>query len=258
MLLSMILAIIFSSCYEPKIGCQDINATNFDVSTDKKCENCCTYPKLSLGMNYKFDSANFSLGKGYTDNFADSFKILFAKCFISNIQLIDNNGKILKVSDSLRIYRPNGDSLWISNSFALVGKEGFIFPIGSIAGTGNIKQIRFTVGLNDTIRNTIQSKMPNGHPLAINSDSMYINGQYIANKLVIAKGTNFRDTIRLNITNPFNVTINATASLPIGYDINLPLIIDYKKWFLGVNLRLDSTATIGAKIFNNTALGFGL
>ncbi len=88
---------------------------------------------------------------------------------------------------------------------------------------------------------------------------MYISSQsqYIFNKFVIAKGVNFIDTLRLNITMPKDLEFVKALSFPLGFNASIPLTINYLQFFKGVNFS-DDVNKIKEKIVDNTSSAFSI
>ena len=109
------------------------------------------------------------------------------------------------------------------------------------------------------VNRTDATKMPSGHPLSIRPDSMYNRAtkSYIFNKLVIAKGTNFGDTLSLNMTT-FKA-IELTKNLPTkeGANVTISLIINYLQLLNDVDLT-KSKNLIEAQVVSNSPKVFSL
>ncbi|MBL7816262.1 MAG: hypothetical protein JNL70_14680 [Saprospiraceae bacterium] len=246
----------YQNCQQPTEGCLDVRATNFDVTASKGCETqcVCTYPYLITSTDYFSGVNSFSVNTTYKNDQGDSFRIISAQMYLSDFQLINDKNETYRTIDSVALTRET-DTIKVLNNYALVGKSnGFDFTIGSFNGTGNFTKVKFRVGLDDVAAKTIASKMPSTHPLSIKTDSMYISSskQYIFNKFVIAKGLNFKDTLRLNITTPKDLTLTTKLTFKEGFDAKIPLKINYLTFFSGVNFS-QSENIILQKIVDNTS-----
>lgn len=257
----LFLMFIFQNCQAPTEGCLDVRATNFDVTASKACDkNCtCTYPTLIVSANYKMGTSDFYLDSTYTNDMGQKFRIVSTQMYLSDFQLVNNKNETLRTIDSVALTRAT-DTINVLNNYALVGKSvGFDFTIGTFNGTGTFTKFKFRLGLDDVAAKTIPSKMPSTHPLSTKTDSMYITSQnqYIFNKFVIATGTDFGDTLRLNILTPTDKEIVISKSFTEGANVKIPLTINYLNFFTGV----DFTGTenqIKQKIVDNTANVFSI
>ena len=253
-----LLTFIFSNCQEPSKGCLDANATNFDVTATKPCiDNCCTYPNLTLQTDYFSNDTGKVIKFKFDDKFkigTDSIQILEAQFYLSDFQLITPDNKIVTTIDSVALYRQK-DTIKTLANYALVGKNnGFDFKIGSFNQNGKFSKVRFKFGLNDIANQTNPAKMPTGHPLSIQRDSMYLNSAntYIFNRLVVRKwqGTGAKDTMRFYITKAKDIEIVKNFSFTEGFDAVIPLRINYLAFFTGVNFS-SPTNTIKEQIVSN-------
>jgi hypothetical protein len=270
--MTFLLILLFSNCQPPSKGCLDARATNFDVTATQACEdNCCTYPNLTLQTDYiidgisklklKFDDTtnlrykyNFKLGD-------DSIRIIGSQFYLSGFQLVTSDNKIAKTIDSTLLYRQK-DTIRTLSNYALVGRNnGFDFKIGSFSQSGKFSKLQFTVGLDAEANKTDPTKMPSSHPLSTQRDSMYLKKEstYIFNKLTVEKwrSQSKKDTLRFFITSPQNVVITKDMSFKEGFDVAIPLTINYAKLIEGVNFSGDEN-TIKAKIVSNYDKVFSL
>lgn len=254
-------ALFFQYCVEPTEGCLDVKATNFDVTASKECDTkcTCTYPSLIVATDYFSGTSSFNYNTTYVNDLGDSFRIVSNQLYLSDFQLINDNNQTFRTIDSVALTRAT-DTINVLNNYALIGKSvGFDFAIGSFNGVGNFTKIKFRVGLDAIAAKVIPSKMPTTHPLSTKTDSMYISSQsqYIFNKFVIAKGTNFKDTLRLNITTPTDLEFDKTLTFTEGFNAKIPLIVNYLAFFSGVNFSADENQ-IKLKIVSNTRSVFSI
>ena len=257
--------LLIMACEEPKKGCTDIRATNFDVAAAKDDNTTCTFPKLVLQVAYIIggnglpDSSLLNTS-AYKNALGQSFKIIQSATYLSDFQLITSDNKIFKTTDSIALYRTM-DTIKALNSFALIGRNnGFEFTIGTFEAVGKtFAKLRFNLGLTPETNKTDATKMPSGHPLSIRPDSMYnrVTKSYIFNKLVIAKGTNFSDTLSLNMAT-LN-TIELTKNLPTteGENVTIKLIVNYLQLLNDVDLT-KSKNQIEAQVVTNAYKVFSL
>ena len=260
-LMFIIITLIFQNCLEPTEGCLDVNATNFDVTAAKNCDKSCTctYPSLIIATNYTSGTSNFNFNTTYKNDIGDSFRIVSTQLYLSDFQLINDKNVTIRTIDSVSLTRAT-DTIKVLNNYALVGKNiGFDFTIGTFNSTDKFTKVKFRVGLDDVATKTIPSKMPSTHPLSTKADSMYLSSQnqYIFNKFVIAKGVNFKDTLRINITTPTDLEFVKALSFPLGFNASIPLTINYLQFFKGVKFS-DDVNLIKQKIVNNTSSAFSI
>lgn len=248
------------ACEEPKKGCTDIRATNFDVAAATDDNTTCTFPKLVVQTAYVVGDSGLLNTSVYKNALGQQFKILQAATYLSDFQLLTSDNKVFKTTDSILLYR-TVDTIKALNSFAMIGRNnGFEFAIGTFEAVGKtFTKCRFNLGLTPEANQTDATKMPSGHPLSIRPDSMYhrTTKSYIFNKLVIAKGTNLGDTLSINMTT-LNL-IELTKDLPTkeGANITIQLIVNYLQLLNDVDLT-KSKNLIEAQVVTNGLKMFSL
>ena len=232
-------------CDQPKTGCTDIRATNFDVAAAKADNINCTFPSLIFQVAYVVGDSSFLPTSIYKNAKSQSFKIVQAATYLSDFQLITSTDKISKPTDSISLYR-HTDTIRALNSFALIGRNnGFSFTIGTFEDVGKtFAKCQFNLGLTDVVNQTDATKMPFGHPLSIRADSMYNRAakKYIFNKIVVASGTNFKDTLRLELAGLEVIKLDKNIKTVEGSDVVISLIVNYLAFFKDVDFTATQTA----------------
>lgn len=245
-------------CYEPKEGCLDIAATNFDPTADQDC--CCTYPELIFSIDHLADTVRLSPDSIYHDIAGNPFKISYFQFYISDIRLIRGDGSFEQVADTLQVYYVADlgvDSVILPDDFTLINQGGFSFGAGVLKATGDFEQIAFKIGIGEPVLRSFPSWFETGHPLSENTISMWdtINGYYSVRTGIL------RDT-----SQPENIS---TVSLPAksqsaelqftksftaveGYDTTIRFKVDYLRWMEGINVLSDNELEIAQKIVSNT------
>jgi hypothetical protein len=251
--------LVFMACEEPKPGCTDIRATNFDVTAAKTDNATCVFPKLVFQVAYVVGDSGYIETSSYKNALNQSFKILRSATYLSDCQLLTFDGKIFKPIDSLTIFR-QADTIKVLNSFAMIGRNnGFEFPIGTFEAVGKtFSKCRFNVGLTPEVNKTDATKMLTG-PLSIRPDSMYNRAtkSYIFNKIIVASGLNFKDTLSVEMYNFIPIELTKNITTIEGKDAVVRLQIDYLQLLKDVNFT-DPQNIIKQKIVDNTVKIFSL
>ncbi len=237
-----------TNCYQPKTGCLDIHATNFNVAADKECTDCCSYPILQLQVNYFFGDKLLNFNESYTLNGIDSFQMNAAKMYLSDFQWITSANQNKKITDTIQLYGYNQNP-FATNDFVLVNKrDGYTFNIGHFLEGGTFKQIRFVVGLNAVANRTNPTKMPTTHLLSPSKDtiSMYLDSVqgYVFNKMVLQKVNSPQKNIILQsnqTTVPIILNLNPNIIVKDGFNWVVKLKIDYKKLLQGIDFNQSQT-----------------
>jgi hypothetical protein len=266
-----VLILLFSNCQETEEKCLDAKATNFEVDGYKSCKNCCEYPYLRLTVDFvkeELSKTKLILDDSLNPNMVykiglDSIQIFESQFYLSDFQLFSPENKVFRTIDSTTLNRQK-DTIRTLSNYALVSKEkGFDFKIGHFNQSGKFIKFQFKVGLDDVANKTDPSKMPQTHPLSTQRerDSMYLKKDmtYVFNRLAVARWRNpsKKDTLRFSITTPKDVVILKDMSFKEGYDIAIPLTINYAKLIEGVNFS-DTENAIKEKIVSNYAKAFSI
>ncbi len=254
---SFIILVCFSACFEPKEGCLDIAATNFDAGADKDC--CCEYPKLVLRVDQVYDTLLFLNDSLYPDASGHKFRIKSVAFYLSDFQLFQN-GESFRVSDTLTLNTFLGNdttSQLFTNDFQLVRRSPIDYVIGAFRQDGNFDALSFRFGLSDEAQKIIPTKAPNGHPLSPQPDSLW-RGQtagFVFLEAVVVRDSSATppDTLRFLQSDLGQPLIGAMGLFvhPTGYNFPLVLKVDYNKMFEGVNWTVHDTSAWRAKIVLN-------
>lgn len=261
----LMLATVFTACFEPKEGCLDISATNFDAGADKDC--CCEYPKLVLTVNQVYDTLLFRSDELYPDASGHLFRIKSVAFYLSDFQLFQN-GELFRVSDTLTLNTFLGSdtsSQLFINDFQLVRRTPVEYPVGTFQQDGNFEEVSFRFGLSEDAQKVIPSKAPTGHPLAAQADSLWrgqSNGFVFLQAVVVRDSMSATppDTLRFlqsDLGLPF---IGATGLFvhPTGYNFPLVLTVDYQKMFEGINWSIHDITAWKTQVIANLPSTFNV
>ncbi|MEL6925330.1 MAG: MbnP family protein, partial [Bacteroidota bacterium] len=167
-------------CYEPVEACLDLQATNFEVTADRACSDCCTYPTLSLSFSHKVDSNFLSNEDVYLNRVGRPYRIESVVFYISNVQLVDAAGNGYGVEDQIELLAlNNGVEEWLEleDNFLLIERTTRNVTLGEFRSSGDFVGLRFFVGINAPANNANPASLPDGHPLSIGPDSLHWDQQ---------------------------------------------------------------------------------
>ena len=252
------------ACKEKTDGCLDVEATNFDVSADEPCpDDCCEYPMLSLEIAHRIDTLIFAYGTAY-DLGEQTGRILKIKFYLSDVRLT-NDAETLEVLERIDLTPFIGDVINRKDDFALISRDNaaFTYTLGETRQQGTFDTLRFSVGVDEQVNLTDPTTLTEGHPLGIQSDSLWSPERaYIFNKIIMVPDTMApMDTIEYNITgdpNLVEISIPYEKTVRLGVDVTIPLKIDYQKWFTGIDFVADSPELVMEKIVTNLANSFSI
>ncbi len=273
-LLIFSLTILLVGCFQPKEGCLDVRATNYDVSADDPCaDNCCVYPAVSITFQHRVvlptepDTAyTMRYDSIYPSPFDPTHYFSFerSRYFLTDFRLVRENGEEVSVSDSLELETLSGVSFVTKRSFAKVDRDIFqASSMGVILAGGFFTKIKFTLGLNDLQQQTDPQSVPTGHPLSISTDTLiYEEGTgYISNRLIFRPDTlPGTDSLDFKFLTPKEVELDLGGPFEVnrGFNLKLTLLVNYMAWFEGVDMVNDSPATMQAKIDSNLTKAFSV
>lgn len=257
------LALCLGACFEPKEGCLDIAATNFDASVDNDC--CCIYPKLELTVNQTYDTLLFINDALYPDANGHLFRIKSVAFYLSDFQLLQN-GDLYQVSDTLTLKTFSGaDTVGqlFRNDFQLVRRSPLTYSVGTFQQGGNFESVSFLLGLSPEAQKVIPTKAPANHPLSAQPDSLWrgaANGFVFLEAVVVqdSMAATQPDTLRFLEADLGQSRLSGTGQFvhTTGYNFPLVLQVDYKKMFEGVNWTTHDISAWKTKIISNLSNAF--
>lgn len=238
-------AVLQTACFEPKDGCLDIEATNFDAAADKNC--CCEYPQLVLETVQRFDTLQYLPDSLYLGADGKWFRIKSVVFYLSDIQLFQNGG-ILTVSDSaqLQTFAPTGNDTLkeaFTDDFLLVRRTPVDNSVGDFRPAGVFDKIKFRLGLSADANRVIPGLAPGGSPLRIQADSLWYgrDAGYVFMRAIVARDSMSAtqpDTLaftRADLDDFFVEQTGVFTHQSGGYDFRLQLTVDYKVMFNGID-----------------------
>ncbi|HMQ50274.1 MAG TPA: hypothetical protein PKA00_22785 [Saprospiraceae bacterium] len=273
--ITLILMLILSACYEPREGCLDIEAVNYELDADKNTLEDCIYPEFRLQVAHRYSTQDtifrFRLRDSiYYDDFGQPFRVNDLRFYLSDLKLLFDNGQEMMLEDELAVYirQPGGtvEMQVLEDNFALVNPSiTQNYVIGTSTNSGNIQSLSFTLGLDDPANQIIPDSLPASHPLSLRDSSMYlgIDSGYVFQRIELFRDTTAADTIPevLLIGTPGyqqHYAVDVVAAKDRGFHLLLTLQVDYRVWFRGINVKTDSKAALIEKIVGNLPEAFSV
>ena len=249
------------SCFEPKDGCLDIEATNFDASADHDC--CCEYPKLVIETVQRYDTLQYLPDSLYPGAGGKLFRLKSVVFYLSEFQLFQNGG-IYMVGDSVRLqtYAPVGNDTikqTFTDDFLLVRRVPVDNPVGDFRAAGTFEKVRFRLGLSADTRRAIPQLAAAGSPLRIQADSLWYgrDAGYVFMRAIVARdsmASTRPDTLAFTKADLDDFFVENTGTFVHasgGYDFRLKLTVDYKKMFDGLDWASGNISTWKSQIVAN-------
>ena len=259
-----LLVISVSNCKEKVEGCLDIEATNFAFSADEVCpDDCCTYPTITFEFAFRWGSSPLIYSEPLAITFDTVINITKTKFYISDIRFT-NETESFGVADRIDLELRDGSGTeTFVDDFTLVSRDfsSFDYQIGEIRGARSFDTLRFVVGLNDQANKVDPDLAPDGHPLAIDSDTLWsVENKYVFNKLIVSpeyllpniKSLDFEVT-----EDEVEIVLAYSLDIEVGNNIRVPIIVDYYNWLRSIDFEVDSTSIVD-EIVNNTAKAFSI
>ena len=250
LLLSILISISFiSSCVEPTEGCLDPFSSNYDLSADKECDGCCTYPNFALSTQYLYgeDAIDSSI---YYNILPDSyFKLRSFYMVLSEFKFYGD------LTDYSLISKLENKSV----SDDLVGirfKNASNVP-GTISIEDSIRTIDFSIGIPETLDNPLNPDLDYS-VLEFLQDSSYLDSvenrfYKMVVELEVDSFTNELIEIGLDELD-FEFTSNVKAGTSRGNSLSIQLLIDFERLFSGIQFQ-DSNVMQDAKAILRQNIG---
>ncbi|RMG77329.1 MAG: hypothetical protein D6714_19960, partial [Bacteroidetes bacterium] len=255
-----------AGCSEPREGCLDVRAVNFDVRADNACPDCCVFPTLKLTFIHQYIPPSnpdtiltFKYGVPYESplNPDHLFSVDRFRFYISNVKFTDLQGNVVGVEDSLELQTTSGQTFQTENNFALVDRSIFASAtLQNFIAPGQFVRIGFDIGLSDEIRQTDPASVPDGHPLSLASDSLmydpasgYLSGLLALNRDTIS-GLDSTVVAGFEPTRFEQVLLPSVTFLE-GVNVEVRIQILYNKIFENIDVRTDTEADIRSHLTQN-------
>lgn len=156
-------------CNTREEGCLDLEAVSFDVSAEKQCGDCCTYPELFWNAAYQWDTVSFVLNKYLPVLSGDSILFTNAAILVNNIRFLEIDGDTLRILDELVLECEDGEQteeIQIVDDFVIINRSRFDYSMGMRKTSPAITGLKGQVGMNPELQCYDASLLTSGHPLA--------------------------------------------------------------------------------------------
>lgn len=273
--------LLLPACYEPKEGCLDAQATNFDLEADEACADCCEYPTFQLALQHRIvligqAERRFSTDSVYYDGSGQPFRFQNIRFYLSNLHLVRADGSEAPVSNNIELdlYDPAGAprKATVEDNF-LLANPAFeqTYTIGPFRQSGNnFVKVRFAIGIEGIANEAIPDSLPDDYPLGRIEEALDLHfnpdSGYVFSHIEVLRDTTAADTIPVVLrtgTTPYLRVVE--LSLPSGgftpsdgFNTRLTLRVNYVEWFQSLNIRQDTPAQMIEKIVENLANSFSV
>ncbi|MGB4849549.1 MAG: MbnP family protein [Saprospiraceae bacterium] len=235
--------LILVGCTSRAEGCLDVAAANFDFSADRSCEDCCTYPLLSISLSQKWNDRNFSTTDTLKDKNGLTYKINDLKYFLSSWSWLNADLHLYTV-DSAEISCIGG-VLTYTPDIILVDSRQFQYTLGTIRQSPVIDSINLKLGLSAELA-CIDATSTDIPPVFSSSSPLWDkqSGTRASVRLVLQLDTSIQTFDTLYIHTLQDIGLGYDLGFAAGIPTTIKVTVDYAKWFSNADiLDLNSFQT---------------
>ncbi len=250
-----IFSFVLIGCYERNEACLDFFATNYDLSADESCLDCCEFPDLIMQFSHRYDSTMFNVADTLIDDFDNPFVFRQFAFFISDIVLTDTDGQEHYVEDSI-LLNVDGIDSYFKNDFRLITTEQSSYEIGKVKIKEPLNKVSFKIGIG--LSNLDLSTVDSEFVLLPFVDTLFMNGQFVPWRYQMERDTTSGIVTQINaeINDVYAIDISKELNNVVGADIRIPILIEYRKLLEGIDVSTSTDAEIITLMKNNFSKTF--
>lgn len=244
----------FSSCYENAEGCLDPNSTNYDVTADVDCDDCCLYPTLSLLVAYVLGDAGYNNIDTVSNDLEKEFVIEDLQAYFSDL-VIKDEVEEYRIEETFDYTDINGNDQQAIDDIVLTNPSGFRYTLGTFTKSNDYTSFSIGLGIPAAIDEAQSITVTSDHPLIQAGDSLYISdqNQYVNSWILIRQiGVHeVADTLQIP-GNDFNYLFNdLLISQARGSSLDISIKIDYMQLIEGIDYTIMTKTQVIDKISEN-------
>ena len=231
----LLMLLMVTSCYEPKEGCTDVLATNYEASADEACENdCCTFPQLKLTVSHKHGNATFSFDSVYINDLGQAYSFKFIQLYLYNARLIDDNGQSVPIHQEVLLNPGQNNEQSIIDDLISFQPRNFRYEFGEWIGSGSFTELKFNIGIPPEI-DTSSFVTQASHPINTLGDSLIIDETRYSPLYISLDSVPGRSYFNVKLLEEIQISIVADKLIERGFDVTYELEVDYAKCFQSVD-----------------------
>lgn len=260
-----LLALLWGSCYQPRTGCLNPQAVNYDFAADEACSDCCTWPSLRLQVKHRYQppaQPDTLLPLKYHQplkvfpDTAHPFSLERFRFWIGHLHLWTQDGTEYSVLDTLHVQLPDGTVVAIEDNFTVADRDIFSAQtLGSHRATGLVAGVKLRVGLDSLERALDPLSLEPEHPLRRWADSVLFDPEqgFLSGRARIMPDTASADTLDVQWLQPLELTLwlDAPAFVPRGRVVEVTLVINYTRLFEGIDFAATTAEALRFHIVAN-------
>ncbi|MEO6130305.1 MAG: MbnP family protein [Saprospiraceae bacterium] len=228
-------SILVQGCTTRVEGCLDIAAANFEFTADRPCNDCCTYPVLSVSLSQKWNDRNFSTDSTLSDRNGHLYRISDLKYFLSSWSW-KGEGQLVYTVDSSELTCGTG-KLHFTPDILVVDSRQFQYVLGTIRESPMVDTLMLRLGLSSDLDCLDPSASETPSILSDKGILWDDSTKSLATiRLVLQKDTSQEifDTLLVHFSN--DISLPYELNFTPGISTMLKLTVDYAKWFSGVDI----------------------
>ncbi|MEO5905468.1 MAG: hypothetical protein ABIQ11_01990 [Saprospiraceae bacterium] len=241
--LVLLCCIFFSSgCLTREEGCLDLAAVNFDFDADRACNECCTYPIMTMTLSQRWDSLNFNPSDTLADRNGLPYKIADLNYFLTSWSWKDAQEEVYTV-DSAVLICPQ-ELVDYTPDILIIDPQQFVYNLGMIRESPEIESIRFEFGLLPELE--CADETLSSTPAALSGSSPLWNpatSSLSTLRLVFQRDLNSAHLDTLYMFDRLSQQLAYDLDFIPGRDPALKLTVNYAKWFKDVDVNDPSSFT---------------
>lgn len=243
-------SMVLTCCYQPKEGCLDIYATNFDVTADNNC--CCKYPVIQIGFTHKINDQAFNSSDTIVNDLGQSFKINDFSFYFSNFRFTGNTSADLSTQDTLHLPGDN-TTIILKNDLLLVRSATSSLTTGRLIQKEDFSKVKLKVGVPDEANAVSFSSVPSSSILSRQPDSLFTpDVGYLSFRYSFTNGVGQGSSERIiRVFEDVDLSFDIIIPLKLAFNLCMDMVIDHKQVFHNIDVINDSDEVVKNKLIQN-------
>lgn len=238
--LLLIVSLSLGACFEPREGCLDVAAINFNAAADKDC--CCRYPNLIVTTDQVYDTLFFRRDSLYRGTNGHLFRIKSIVFYLSEFEVFKAS-EVFQIGDviDLKTFEAASNDTTTKtfiDDFTLLRRTPLENIVGSFREDGYFDKIRFRLGLPMEAEKVISALAPSNHPLRPQAENLAQNGYTFLQAIIVrdSMAATPPDTLNFRRADLGDFFIEGSGNFQhqTGYNFPMTLRADWEKLFNGV------------------------
>lgn len=217
-------------------GCLELDATNFDLTAEKACDDCCTYPSISITLSQKWDENNFAAGDTFYDINLQPYEIIDLQYFLSSFAWESSANEIFTVDSS--IADCPGEMFNYTNDIQVIRPSAFVYTLGTSRKASDIDSLGFHFGLVEDF-SCLDDSLSTTPDILTDVSPLWnpATGMLSTIRLIVHRFTNdtIPDTLFIDLHQAEKIAYQDTMTQ--GENFSFLLTVNYALWFSTVDVN---------------------